>query len=155
MGDIDRALTISFIMMLIGVLTALWNIFVFVMAERAKKASKESEIKASEYAERANEYYKVTARYYEKELERQDIELRRMVEQEKKKSDYDKKMNILKIIDMEGIMTTSRVAKVVEMDINETFDILLELLMHDRTIGSGGSPDKNNPDTNVWTKKKR
>lgn len=107
-NNIDRELTINFVMMILGILAALWNVFVFFSAKRAEKSSKESEIKAAEYAEQANEFYKVTAKYYEREVQRQDIELKRIIETEKRELAHDKKIDVLKIINKEGVITTSR-----------------------------------------------
>lgn len=152
---IDRELTIQFVMMLVGIFVALWNIYVFFSAANAKKEAKNSEIKAAEYAEQANEYYKITAKFYEREIQKQDLELKRLMEIEKRESAYEKKMSVLKVIDKEGIMKTSRVANILGLDILETFDILCELQQHDRLIGSGGNPDRNDVDNNVWIKRSR
>lgn len=154
-SNIDRELTIDFVMMIVGILVALWNVFVFFSTKKSKKASKKSELKAAEYAQQASEFFKVNVKYYEKEMQKQDLELKRLMEHEKRESVYDKKMSILKVVDNEGIITTSRVAKILDLDVLETFDILCELLRHDRMVGSGGNPDRDNVDKNIWTKKKR
>lgn len=154
-SNIDRELTISFVMMVLGILAAIWNVFVFIYTSKSKKNLKEVELKVREYAEQAIEFYKSSAKYYEKEIQKQDIELKRLMEIEKRETAYNKKMSVLKVVDSEGIINTSRVGKILELDVLETFDILYELFMHDRLIGSGGSPDRNNVDKNIWTKKKK
>ncbi|HHX62664.1 MAG TPA: hypothetical protein GX707_18415, partial [Epulopiscium sp.] len=58
-------------------------------------------------------------------------------------------------VDNEGIITTSRVAEILELNVTETFEILYELLNHDRLVGTGGRPDPANVDNNIWTKKKK
>jgi len=154
-SNMDRELTINFIMMIVTILVALWNIFVFFSTKKSKNASRESEIKAAEYAEQASEFYKVNIKYYEKEMQKQDLELKRLMKLEKQESAHDKKMNVLKVVDNERIITTSRVAEILELNASETFEILYELLNHDRMVGTGGMPDPANVDNNFWTKKKR
>ncbi len=63
------------------------------------------------------------------------------------------KMKALKYVNISMFAKTEAVAKHLGIDKEEAFDLLVELLRHDRAISCGGQVDKNNMDNIIWLKK--
>jgi hypothetical protein len=64
------------------------------------------------------------------------------------------KEKALKFLNISMHVHTSQVATYLGIEIGHAWDILNELLMHDKKIVCYGQRDKNNPDKNLWSKKK-
>lgn len=62
------------------------------------------------------------------------------------------KEETLKKVNMSMVTETSKIAKILDIDVDTAFDILYELFS-ERKISSGGAPNKNKPDDNIWKKK--
>jgi hypothetical protein len=65
----------------------------------------------------------------------------------------DFKSKALKFVNIAMVTNTQRVAENLEISNEIAFDILQELVLHDRAISCGGRLDKNNMDNIVWLRK--
>ena len=63
------------------------------------------------------------------------------------------KAKALKFINISMVTNTKRVAEHLETTEEETFDILQEMVLHDKSISCGGQLRKDNLQNIVWTKK--
>ena len=152
--DIDRELSIQFVLMILGVITAFWNVFVFVSAQNSKKESKKSELKALEYAGQADEYYKKVIEFYDNEEEKQKLEVELLRKTKEIQEVQEMKNKVFAYVRSNGSTKTSNCAKSLKISPVEAFDILHELCYTDRVIGTGGSTDKDNIDKNIWISSK-
>ncbi|SHJ80086.1 hypothetical protein SAMN02745751_03407 [Dethiosulfatibacter aminovorans DSM 17477] len=148
---INRELTIQFVMMLLGISAAIWNIIVFFSARKAEKESKKSELQALEYAEQADEYYKKVIAFYDNEVEKQQLEVELLKKAKEKQNNLELKEKVFAYVRSNGVTNTSNCAKSLGISNELAFDVLYELCYVDRQIGTGGSADKGNMDRNVWT----
>ncbi|MBI9014059.1 MAG: hypothetical protein JEZ08_17625 [Clostridiales bacterium] len=64
------------------------------------------------------------------------------------------KEKALKYVNISGITKTEAVSKHLGISKEEAFDILNELLKHDRAISAGGQTVKTNIDGVIWTRKR-
>ena len=148
--NMNRELTIQFILMIVGAISALWNIFVYLSAKKSRKESKKSEEQALKHAQQADKYYKKVIEFYNNEEKKQEIELellkKAQIQQEHSKLKHD----VFSYVRKKGSIRTSQCAKALNLSNEEAFDILYDLLRVDKAIGSGGNPDRKNVDQNIW-----
>lgn len=67
----------------------------------------------------------------------------------------DYKEKALKFINISMVSNTKRVAEHLGISEEATYDILEEMVRHDRSISCGGQLSKNNLDSIVWTRKSK
>jgi len=63
------------------------------------------------------------------------------------------KEEVLKAVNLGSFVNTSQIAAKLGISTDEAWELLYELLQHDRAISSGGNPRKDDIDGNVWIKK--
>lgn len=149
--NIDRGLTIQFVLLILGIITLLGNLISLWFSGNDRKKAKNSELSAMSYAEQADKYYKKIIKFYDNEEEKQQIELELLKKEKVSQQKYELEQAIYALVRKEGLIKTSKCAIELHISELEAFDILYKMQRVDRRIGSAGSPNRDNVNSNNWT----
>ena len=130
----------------ISLLCMIGSFISFLIAQRQKRSAKASEEQAKIYAADANKANLAAKEYYDTILE--------IIQQEEPERERAKeKERARRFIAQNGVTKTQEVANYLNIEKNDAFLLLEEMLKVDGTISCGGQCHPNNIDKVIWIKK--